>query len=103
MYNINMNKKPFLHAFGAIAYIVVLVTIMFSAESFVPKEDNIAMPIAMLGLFVLSVAIMGYLFLSEPLKLFLEGQKSEAVNFFMKTVGIFACFVLVFAILIFLL
>ena len=96
-------KKPFLHALGAIAYIVTLVTIMFSAESFVPKEDNIAMPIAMLGLFVLSVAIMGYLFLSEPLKLFLEGQKSEAVNFFMKTVGIFACFVAVFAILIFLL
>jgi hypothetical protein len=96
-------KKPFLHAFGAIAYIVTLVAVMFSAEAFVPKEDNIAMPIAMLGLFVLSVAIMGFLFLSEPLKLFLEGQKTEAVNFFMKTVGIFACFVVVSAILIFLL
>lgn len=96
-------KKPFLHALGAIAYIVTLVAIMFSAESFVPKEDNIAMPIVMLGLLVLSVAIMGFLFLSEPLKLFLEGQKSEAVNFFMKTVGIFACFILLFGILIFLL
>lgn len=98
-----MNKKPFLYALGAAGYIVLLVSVMFTAESFVPKEDNIAMPIAMLGLLVLSVAIMGFLFLSEPLKLFLEGQKREAVNFFMKTVGIFACFVVVFIILIFLL
>jgi len=56
----------------------------------------------MLSLFVLSAAIMGYLFLSEPLQLFLENKKQEAVTFFAKTVGIFACFVAVFTILLFL-
>jgi hypothetical protein len=103
-YNVGMNtKKPFWYAFVAIAYIVILVTVMFSAESWVPEEDNMAMPIAMLGLLVLSVAIMGFLFLSEPLRLFLENQKREAVTFFLKTVGIFACFVFLSAVLIFLL
>ncbi len=96
-------KKPFLHAFAAAGYIVLLVSIMFSAEAFVPKEDNIAMPIAMLGLFVLSAAIMGFLFLSEPLRLFLENQKQEAAAFFMKTVGFFAGFVILAAIFIFIL
>lgn len=60
------------------------------------------MPMTMLGVFVLSAAVMGFLFLSEPLRLFLENQKQEAFIFFAKTVGVFACFVLVFAILVFL-
>ena len=93
-------KKPFLHALGAAAYIVFIVTAMQATSSFMPQEDNLLMPITMNGLFVLSAAVMGYLFLSEPLKLFLENQKQQAVTFFAKTVGIFAIFVVVFAILI---
>jgi hypothetical protein len=49
-----------------------------------------------------SAAIMGYLFLSEPLYLLMENRKQEAIIFFAKTVGIFACFVAIFAILLFL-
>lgn len=56
----------------------------------------------MLSLFVLSAAVMGYLFLSEPLYLLLENRKREAIVFFAKVVGIFACFVVVFTILLFL-
>lgn len=94
-------KKQFLHALGAALYIVLIVSVMFSLSSFVPKEDNIFMPITMLSLFVLSVAVMGFLFLSEPIRLYIEGQKKEAISFFSKTVGFFACFVVVFIILVF--
>ena len=95
-------KKPFLYALGAAGYISILVLTMSVLGKFVPAQDNIIMPIAGLSLFVLSAAIMGFLFLSEPLRLFLENQKREAFVFFGKTVGIFACFVILFGILMFL-
>lgn len=94
-------KKSFLHALGAALYIVLIVSVMFSFSSFMPKEDNIFMPITMLSLFVLSTAVMGFLFLSEPIRLYIEGQKKEAISFFTKTIGFFACFVVLFLILVF--
>jgi len=42
------------------------------------------------------------LFLSEPLYLLAENKKKEAIAFFGKVVGFFACFVLLFAIILFL-
>lgn len=95
-------KKPFVYALVAAVYIVFIVLVIQATEPLIPKEDNILMPITMLGLFVLSAAVMGFLFLSEPLRLFLGNQKQEAASFFLKTVGAFACFVAIFAILVFL-
>ena len=94
-------KKPFLHALAAALYIAMIISVIFSTSSLVEKhEDNILMPMTMLALFVLSAAVMGYLFLSEPLYLLLEKRKQEAAAFFTKVVGFFACFVVLFAILI---
>jgi hypothetical protein len=95
-------KKPFLFALVVALYIVFIVSIISSLSSFIPKEDNIFMPIVMLSLFVLSTAVMGFLFLSEPIQLYMENQKKEAAVFFSKTVGFFACFVILFSILVFL-
>jgi hypothetical protein len=53
----------------------------------------------MLSLFVLSAAVMGFLFLSEPLYLLVENKKKEAIIFFAKIVVFFACYVFVFGIL----
>jgi len=43
---------------------------------------------AMLSLFTLSAAVMGYLFAAEPIMMYLDGKKKEAVNFFFTTVGV---------------
>jgi len=91
-------KKPFLHALTAALYIVVIVLIINIVTLILPKE-TILIPMSLLSLFVLSAAVMGYLFLSEPLQLYLDNQKKEAVAFFIKTVGIFACFAILFLIL----
>ena len=90
-----MNKNPFLNAVLAVLYIVLLVSVMFSINPD-GREDTILMPIAMLGLFVLSAAVMGYLFVYRPLELHLDNQRKEAMAFFFKTVGTFAVFVLAF-------
>jgi hypothetical protein len=54
------------------------------------KVESIFIPIAMLSLFVFSAATMSYLFMYEPLQLFLEGKKKDAVNLFIKTLFVFA-------------
>ncbi|OGI71646.1 hypothetical protein A3B84_00115 [Candidatus Nomurabacteria bacterium RIFCSPHIGHO2_02_FULL_35_13] len=96
-------KKPFLCALGAALYIIVIVLVVRTLGSLLQsQEETIIIPMTMLSLFVLSAAIMGFLFLSEPLQLLMENRKQEAIAFFAKVVGIFACFVAVFAILLFL-
>jgi hypothetical protein len=94
-------KKPFMHALAAALYIISIVLVINTASSTI-KEETIIIPMTMLGLFVLSAAVMGFLFLSESLQLLMEKQKQEAVTFFAKVVGFFACFVALFTIILFL-
>lgn len=96
-------KKPFLYAFGAALYIVIIVfVVQFVTSNLESKDETIIIPMTMLSLFVLSAAVMGFLFLSESLYLLIENKKMEALFFFAKVVGIFACFVALFTILLFL-
>ena len=90
-------KNPIINATLAALYIVLIVSLInFFGKLGEGVEETIIIPMVMLSLFVLSAAIMGYLFVLEPLKLYLDGHKQEAVNFFLKTVGAFACYVVIF-------
>jgi hypothetical protein len=90
-------KKPFINALSAAVYIVLIVLGIFSTTVFFPDaKETIVIPMAMLSLFVLSAAVMGYLFVAEPIYLLVDNKKKEAVEFFAKTVGFFACFLLLF-------
>jgi hypothetical protein len=86
----NMTKNPFVNAGLATLYIVAVVSVMNLARIFVKEEDMILIPIAMLSLFVLSAAVMGFLFFFQPIQLYLDGEKSRAVNLFLKTLAAFA-------------
>lgn len=92
-------KNPFLNAVLAALYIVI-IALCFNMFSVVLEgtEDTIFAPMTMLSLLVLSVATMGFLFVVEPLRLFLDNKKEEAIKFFLKTLGTFACFVVIFII-----
>ena len=91
-----MKKHPFVYATFAASYIVVIVFVINGVTSFGVPEETLLIPMTMLGLFVLSAAIMGFLFLSEPFCLCFENQKQKAVRFFLQIVGFFACFVALF-------
>ncbi len=96
-------KKPFLHALGAALYIFTLVSVgSFFTSALKGQKETIIIPMTMLSLFVLSAAVMGFLFLSEPLQLLIENKKQESVAFFAKTTGFFAGFAALYAILLFL-
>ncbi len=97
-----MKTNPFLSAALAVLYITLVV---FTIHTFAPGPDTPdsfpLVPMAALSLFVLSAAVMGFLFLYEPLRLYMEGEKEKAMPFFLKTVGFFALFVIAFFSIIF--
>lgn len=84
-----MFKNPYLNSIYAEAYIIIVVSIM-NAIAKPNTPDTFFDPIAAISLFVLSAAVMGYLFIGEPLQLYLDGEKKRAVTFFMQTLICFA-------------
>ena len=97
-----MTMHPLKNAALATSYIVLIVFFIQSMELLDVGKGNILIPMIMLSLLVLSVAIMGLLFAYEPLRLYFENQKKEALLFLVKTIGYFACFVVAFIAILFL-
>lgn len=97
-----MSKKPFINALSASVYIFLVVSVMnFVTQPLKNKPDTFLAPIMVLFVLTLSVAVMAFLFFYQPMMLFIEGKKKEAVNLFIKTVGIFAVITIVVLILLF--
>lgn len=102
LYNYLMSKNPVINALGALAYIGLVVAVMtFLSNTMRNKPDTIGAPLTVLSLFTLSAAVMGYLFLYQPLMLFIDGKKKHAVTLFVQTVGVFAVFTAIILILLF--
>ena len=86
-----MTKNPYINALTAGGYIIFIVLLITYGPTFVrEKPDTIFAPMAMLSLLVMSAAFMGYIFFLQPVLMYLEGQKREAVELFTKTLITFA-------------
>ncbi len=97
-----MSKNPIINALSAFAYILLIVAIMtFVSQTQSHKPDTILAPIIVLSLLTLSVTVMASLFFYQPLQLFIEGKKQEAVKLFTQTIGIFAIFTAIALLLLF--
>jgi len=97
-----MSKNPIINALSASGYIFLVVTVMsFVTQPLKNKPDTFFAPIIFLSMLTLSVTVMAYLFFYQPIQLFIEGKKKDAVNLFVKTVGIFAVLTAVGLILLF--
>lgn len=84
-----MTKNPFLNALCASVYIGLVVLLMNFTGNIESNTNELIVASMMLSLFTLSAAVMGYIFLYNPFKLYLDGKKEEAVKLFLQTVGIF--------------
>jgi hypothetical protein len=89
-----MKIHPILNALGAGVYILAVVGIIYTLQS--PNTpDTILAPIFLLSLLTLSAATMAFLFFYQPLKLYFDDHRKEALAYFAKTVGYFALIVIV--------
>ena len=100
-YDEQVTKNPFLNALSASAYIALVASIMYAARGF-DGPDSFLVPITVLSLFVLSTAVMGFIFFYQPAQMYLDGLKKEAVSLFLKTLAFFACITFVLLALLFL-
>ncbi len=85
-----MTKNPLINALAATSYITLVASLMFYGSNHPGPDKSVLIPIAMMSLFTLSAAMMGYIFLSQPLQLYLDGKKKDGINLFIKTLAIFA-------------
>lgn len=92
-----MSKNPIVNAFGALAYITLVVTVMnFVSRTLGDKPDTAFAPIAFLSMLTLSAAVMAYMFFYQPLQLFISGKKKEGLNLFVQTIGVFGVITAIF-------
>lgn len=96
-----MTKNPVLNALAAIGYIVTVALVMYFGTKNLGPEDSVLAPIALLSLFTLSAAVMGYIFLYQPFILYFDNKKKAAMDLFIKTVGSFAAITSIALILLF--
>lgn len=86
-----MKWTPLLSALGALGYITVLVTFFHYIESVRHETpDTLIDGIGAISVFVLSAAVMGYLFFYYPIAYIIEGKRVVATYFLLKTIGYFA-------------
>jgi len=96
-----MIKNPLVNASAAVLYIAIVVFVMTVGPKNLPQKDTVFAPMVFLSLFTLSAAMMGYLFLFQPLQLYLDGKKKVAVDLFVKTLAIFAGYTVLILVLVF--
>lgn len=86
-----MTKNPVINALSASGYIVLVVSVIsYLSKTQGNKPDTFLAPVLFISLLTLSVSVMGFLFFYQPLQLFLDNKKKQAVDLFLKTVGTFA-------------
>ena len=87
-----MTKNPFLNALAASVYIIAIALIMNFGTRIAPRNNSVFAPIAVISLFTLSAAVMGYIFCYTPIQMYFDGKKKQAAQLFLQTVSLFAVF-----------
>ncbi|MEK7510652.1 MAG: hypothetical protein AAB582_00235 [Patescibacteria group bacterium] len=89
-----MTPHPLKNATAAALYIALIVSGIFLGGPLLePLEEAILLPMMMLGVLVFSVAAMAFLFFAEPVRLLTEGKAQDGMQFFLRTLGVFAFYV----------
>lgn len=97
-----MTKNPFINALSATGYILLVVSALsYVSKTQSDKPDTFFAPVAFLSLLTLSILVMTYLFFYQPVQLFIEGKKKQAVQLFVQTTSIFAGITAVVLVLVF--
>ncbi len=92
-----MTKNPFYNVGAGLIYITLVVFAINTGSRLANPDtgNSLLIPIGMLSLFVLSAAMMAYVFLYQPIVMFMEGNRRGAISLLWKTAVIFAGAILI--------
>lgn len=87
---LSMSKNPVINGLAAAAYIIIIALIMNWGTQMVRHPNTFIAPVAVISLFTLSAAVMGFIFCYQPAVLYFDGKKKQAIHLFLQTVAVFA-------------
>jgi hypothetical protein len=87
MEKISLIKLGLRNSMATAVYVVIVAMIMNNAERIFGTMKNIIGPVAFLLLFVTSAAITGFLVLGQPIMMYVDNQRRDAIKLFIYTVA----------------
>jgi hypothetical protein len=87
MEKISLIKLGLRNSMATAIYVVIVAMIMNNAERIFGTMKNIIGPVAFLLLFVTSAAITGFLVLGQPIMMYVDNQRRDAIKLFIYTVA----------------
>lgn len=81
----NLIKSSLRNTLGTVVYVAIVALIIYNAEKIFGTMRAVTGPIAFLLLFVTSAAITGFLVLGQPVMLYFDNKKREAIQLFIYT------------------
>jgi hypothetical protein len=94
-------KQPVITGVVAFLYIIGVVSVMNLGSEAMSQPNDFVASIAIISLFTLSAAVMGYLFVFQPVHLYLADKKEEAISYFLHSVLTFGALTAVILVLMF--
>lgn len=86
------------HAILVVLYIAGVSWLLFNSKKLISPEPTFLVPLSILLLFVLSATIVPTLVLGRPILLYVNGKKTEALQFFGATLaGMFIFTLMIFS------
>ena len=80
--------RGFVDALGVLAYVVLFAWSVNNLEAWLgDMPETWLTPVFMLLVFIVSACVTGSLVLLQPILLYMEGQRKEAVHLFVYTIG----------------
>jgi hypothetical protein len=96
-----MSKNPVINGLSASVYIMLVALVMYFGTKIMPRTNSFMAPVAIISLFTLSAAVMGYIFGYQPAQLYFDNKKKQAVRLFLQTVVIFGFLTIIWLLLLF--
>ena len=85
-------RVGFFRAASVVIYVFVVAEFMTHIQYFFgpgPDGNGVAIPIFMMLLFMVSATVTSFLVLEPPIRLYVDGQKSDAIKLLFATIGWF--------------
>jgi len=79
--------KSFRNAAGVLVYVSAVAGLMFRGEDIFGGEDTFLIPVFMLLLFIVSATLTGLMVLANPIQIYLNGQRKDALFLLFATLG----------------